>query len=331
MRNILPPVINRGLSGAHRKAMLMVWFGMLGLTMRVASEISSTPSLGMRERIAAFSELTKPRIAVLLVLTSAAGFYLGSGPQFDTVLFIHAMIAISLLAFGVATLNQYVERAIDPLMDRTAVRPLPTGRVTPAEALVFGIVLCAAAEAYLLIAVNPLTAFLGLIVIVGYVFVYTPLKTRTSVSTALGAIPGALPPLMGWTAAAGEISIVAWSLFAMQFLWQFPHFLAIAWMYRDQYAKAGILMLPVVEPSGSITMRQIVLFSIMLVPVSLAPYFFGKAGLTFLVGAAVLGIGMLLVSVLTAISRTDAAARRLLLASVIYLPILFLLLVFDKR
>lgn len=297
----------------------------------VSNEIDDVRVVSVRERIAAFVELTKPRIAILLVLTSAAGFYLASAGPFNYVLFVNSMIAITLLAFGVATLNQYWERDLDPLMKRTSTRPLPTGKVAPIEALVFGIVLCAGAEIYLLLAINALTAFLGLIVIVGYVLVYTPLKTRTSVSTAIGAIPGALPPLMGWTAASDNITMTAWALFAMQFLWQFPHFLAIAWMYREEYAKAGILMLPVVEPSGKITFRQIVLFTIMLVPVSVAPFFFGISGLIFLIGGAVIGILFLIASVKTALSKSNAAARRLLLASVLYLPILFLLMVADKR
>jgi len=203
--------------------------------------------------------------------------------------------------------------------------------VTFNEALVFGIAQCVAAEIYLFVAVNALTAVLGLVVIVGYVLVYTPLKTRTSASTAIGALPGALPPLMGWTAAANEISIGAWALFAMQFLWQFPHFLAIAWMYREEYAKAGILMLPVVEPAGRITFRQIVMFSIMLLPVSLAPFFFGISGIIFLAGASILGLWMLWASIQAARSKTNAAARRLLLVSVIYLPILLILMVADKR
>lgn len=241
------------------------------------------------------------------------------------------MIAILLLAFGVATLNQYWERDLDKFMTRTSARPLPTGKVTGIEALIFGITQCAVAELYLLLLVNPLTAFLGVIVIVGYVLVYTPLKTRTSVSTAIGAIPGALPPLMGWTAAANDITLGAWALFAMQFLWQFPHFLAIAWMYREEYANAGILMLPVVEPAGTITMRQIVLFTVMLVPVSLAPFFFGISGFVFLVGASILGILFLIASIQAARSKTNQMARRLLLASVIYLPLLFILMVADKR
>lgn len=297
----------------------------------MAAELQVEKVLGARERVSAFVELTKPRIAILLVLTSAAGFYLGTNGSFDVVLFINTLIAITLLAFGVATLNQVWERDLDELMARTAARPLPTGRVTHIEALVFGIAQCLIAEVYLATAVNLLTAFLGLLVIVGYVLVYTPLKTRTTASTAIGALPGALPPLMGWTAAANDITMGAWALFAMQFLWQFPHFLAIAWIFRKEYAAAGIKMLPAVEPDGKITARQIVVFTLMLVPVSLAPYFFGFDGLVFLVGASVLGIWQLYASIAAARAKTDAAAKRLLLVTVIYLPLLFILMVADKH
>jgi protoheme IX farnesyltransferase len=298
----------------------------------IAADIQQQKVLGLRGKVTAYVELTKPRIAFLLVLTSAAGFYLGSvNGAFNTILFVHSMLAITLLALGVATLNQVWERDLDPLMKRTATRPLPSSRVTFNEALVFGTVQCLVAEVYLLVAVNALTAILGMVVIVGYVLVYTPLKTRTSASTAIGALPGALPPLMGWTAAANEISIGAWALFAMQFLWQFPHFLAIAWMYREEYAKAGILMLPVVDPSGRITFRQIVMFAIMLLPVSLAPFFFGVSGMIFLIGASILGLWMLWASIQAARSKTNADSRKLLLVSVIYLPLLFILMVADKR
>ena len=295
-----------------------------------AVELEDVRAFSVREKLLAYVELTKPRIAFLLVLTSAAGFYLATKESFDTVLFINSMIGITLLAFGVATLNQWVERDIDPLMERTEKRPLPSKRVTPTEALVFGLVQCAVAEAYLFFLVNGLTAILGLVVIVGYVLVYTPLKTRTSASTAIGAIPGALPPLMGWTAAANEITLGAWALFAMQFLWQFPHFFAIAWMYREQYKKAGILMLPVVEPSGALTFRQIILFTIMLVPVSIAPFIFGISGTVFLVGAILLGLWFLYAGVRSALDRSNERARTLLLVSVIYLPLLFILMVANK-
>lgn len=299
-------------------------------TATATAEIKDVRIIGARQRVAAFVELTKPRIAFLLVLTSAAGFYLGSGENFDYVKFVNSVIGISLLAFGVATLNQYIEREVDVLMDRTAARPLPTSRVTPLEALTFGIIQCAVAELYLFFLVNALTAALGVAVIVGYVLLYTPLKRKSSISTAVGAFPGALPPLMGWTAAADHITVSAWSLFAMQFLWQFPHFLAIAWMYREQYAKAGILMLPVVEPEGRLTAQQIVVFTVMLVPVSLAPYFFGLSGVIYVVGAVLLGLWFLGASVKAARSKSDRDAKKLLMVSVIYLPILFLLMVADK-
>lgn len=293
-------------------------------------QIDQEKTAGMRAKFAGYVELTKPRIAFLLVLTSAAAFYLAARGSFDVVLFANSMIAITLLAFGVAALNQYWERKLDLLMDRTAKRPLPSRVLGAQEALVFGILLCFAAEVYLYVAVNPLTAVLGLIVIVGYVLVYTPLKTRTSASTAIGALPGALPPLMGWTAAANEISLAAWALFAMQFLWQFPHFFAIAWIYKDDYAKAGILMLPVVDRDGKLTARQIVIFAIMLFPVSLAPFFLGISGFVFAIGASLLGIWFLWSSIKCARAKSKEQARKLLMVTVIYLPILFILMVADK-
>jgi protoheme IX farnesyltransferase len=284
---------------------------------------------GAREKLAAFFELTKPRIAFMLVLTSAAGFYLGSTGNFDFVLFINSVIGITLLAFGVATLNQFIERRTDALMERTAKRPLPTNKVSPTEAFIFGAILTVSAEIYLAVLVNFLTAGLGLIVIVGYVLLYTPLKTKTSASTAIGAIPGAMPPLMGWTSASNEITLGAWILFAMLFLWQFPHFLAIAWMYKEQYAKAGILMLPVVEPAGKITAVQIVVFTLMLLPVSLAPFFFGISGVVYLIGAGLLGIWFLFASIQAARAKSVEKARKLLLVSVLYLPLIFALMVFN--
>ncbi len=301
----------------------------------ITAEIQEIKVIGAREKLAAYLELTKPRIAFMLVLTSAAGFYLGSDAGFNWILFANSMIGILLLAFGVATLNQFIERRTDKLMERTATRPLPTKKLSPAEALIFGISLTLVAEIYLAFLVNGLTAILGLAVIVGYVFLYTPLKTRTSASTAIGAFPGALPPLMGFTAAYGEITLGAWVLFAMLFLWQFPHFLAIAWMYREQYAKAGILMLPVVEPEGKITARQIVIFTILLLPVSIAPFFIydqsnhQMAGWIYLIGASVLGVWFLIASIQAARAKSVEKARKLLLVSVIYLPIIFALMVFD--
>jgi heme o synthase len=280
------------------------------------------PRLSLRERVSAYVELTKPRITFLIVLTAAAGFALGSAGRVDYVLLLSAMFGIGLLSSGIATLNQYAERDLDGLMRRTATRPLPSGKLAPWEALAFGAGITIAAEIYLLIFVNPLTALLGLTVIAGYVFAYTPLKTRTSLSTMVGAFPGAVPPLIGWTAASNSLSLEGWVLFAILFLWQFPHFLAIAWMYREDYTRAGILMLPVVEPNGRVTAQQIVVYTLMLLPVSLLPTVLGMAGRIYLVGAVLLGLLFLYSSLRAAFSMSRQQARRLLLASVLYLPLL---------
>ncbi len=284
----------------------------------------------VKARAGAYLELTKPRITTLIMLTSAAGFVLASRGPIDYFSFVHAMIGIGLLSSGIATLNQFIERDLDGLMRRTADRPLPSGRLVPFEALWFGVAVTALAEVYLALFVNVLTALLGLTVIAGYLFVYTPLKTRTSLSTALGAFPGAMPPLMGWTAARGRIDIAAWVLFAILFLWQFPHFLAIAWMYREDYGRAGIRMLPVVEPDGRVTGQQIIAYALMLVPVSLLPTILGVSGKIYLVAALVLGLLFLASSIRAALSKSNQHARQLLLASVLYLPLLFGVMVLNR-
>ena len=286
--------------------------------------------LSLRERASAYLELTKPRITFLIVLTSAAGFGLGSRGSVDYVALLSALFGIALLSSGIATLNQYAERDLDGLMRRTANRPLPSGKLLPWEALAFGTGLTLVAEVYLLVMVNPLSALLGLTVIAGYLFAYTPLKTRSSLSTLVGAFPGAVPPLIGWTAATGSLSIEGWVLFAILFLWQFPHFLAIAWMYREDYGRAGILMLPVVEPDGRVTAQQIVVYTLMLIPVSLLPTVLGMSGRVYFFGAIVLGLLFLYSSVRAAFSMSRQQARRLLLASVLYLPLLFILMVLNK-
>jgi len=286
--------------------------------------------LTTRERVAAYVELTKPRITFLIVLTAAAGFALASSARIDYVGMLRAMLGIALLSSGIATINQYMERGLDALMRRTVNRPLPSGKLLPWEALAFGVSLIVLAELYLAVLVNPLTALIGLTVIAGYLFAYTPLKTRTSLSTMVGAFPGAVPPLIGWAAARGAIGLEAWVLFAILFLWQFPHFLAIAWMYREDYSRAGILMLPVVEPDGRVTAQQIVVYTILLLPVSLLPTALGISGKVYLYGAIVLGLLFLYSSVRAAFSKSRQEARRLLLASVIYLPLLFILMVLDR-
>jgi protoheme IX farnesyltransferase len=286
--------------------------------------------LSARERVAAYLELTKPRITFLIVLTAAAGFALGSRGAVDYGRLLAAMVGIAFLSSGIATINQYMERDLDALMRRTANRPLPSGKLLPWEALAFGAALTIFAEIYLAVVVNPLTAVLGLTVIAGYLFAYTPLKTRTTLSTMVGAFPGAVPPLIGWAAARGDIGLEAWVLFAILFLWQFPHFLAIAWMYREDYSRAGILMLPVVEPDGRVTGQQIVIYTVLLLPVSLLPTAVGISGKVYLYGAIVLGLLFLYSSVRAAFSKSRQEARRLLLASVIYLPLLFILMVLNR-
>jgi protoheme IX farnesyltransferase len=288
------------------------------------------PPLAARAKLAAFAELTKPRITFLIVLTSAAGFCLGSKGVVDYLVLAHALFGIALLSSGIATINQFMERDLDGLMRRTATRPLPAQKLSPQQALYFGLALTAGAEIYLAAFVNLLTAAFGLTVVVGYLLLYTPLKTRTSLSTVVGAFPGAMPPLMGWTAATGAVGVEAWALFAILFMWQFPHFLAIAWMYREDYARAGILMLPVVEPEGRLTAQQIVLWALLLVPVSLFPAALGTTGRVYFYGAFVLGLAFLAASVYAAFAGSRQGARRLLLASVLYLPLLFGMMVLDK-
>ena len=292
--------------------------------------IAQLERISARERVAAYIELTKPRITFLIVLTAAAGFALASTARVDYPAMLTAMVGVALLSSGIATLNQYMEKDLDALMRRTANRPLPTGKLLPWEALAFGVGLTVLAEVYLAVLVNPLSAVIGLTVISGYLFGYTPLKTRTSLSTFVGAFPGAVPPLIGWASARGSIGVEAWVLFAILFLWQFPHFLAIAWMYREDYTRAGILMLPVVEPDGRVTGQQIVLYTVMLLPVSLLPTLLGTAGKIYFVGAIIFGLAFLYFSVRAAFSKSRQAARQLLLASVIYLPLLFILMVLDR-
>jgi len=304
--------------------------------MSATIELHSTATTGpvarlsARSRVAAYVELTKPRITSLIVLTSAAGFCLGSPGPLNYVLLLHAMIGIALLSSGIGTLNQFIERDLDRLMRRTAERPLPSKRLLPAEALWFGVLLTAGGEVYLMAFVNTLSAVLGLTVIAGYLFLYTPLKTRTSLSTAIGAFPGAMPPFIGWVAARGQVDVGAWVLFAILFLWQFPHFLAIAWMYREDYGRAGILMLPVVEPDGRVTGQQIIAYTLMLLPISLLPTVIGISGRIYFVAALVLGLLFLLSAVRAALSKSNQHARQLLLASVLYLPLLCGVMVLNR-
>jgi protoheme IX farnesyltransferase len=286
--------------------------------------------MAVRERAAAYVELTKPRITLLVMLTAAAGYFLGAGRTLNYLGFLHTMVGVGLLSSGIAALNQYMERELDALMRRTLMRPLPSGRLRGRAALCFGLALTVLAELYLLGFVNPLSALLGLAVVVGYLGLYTPLKTRSSLSTLVGAFPGAVPPLLGWAAATGQVSAEGLVLFAILFVWQFPHFFAIAWMYREDYARAGILMLPVVEPEGRLTGQQIFVWTLLLVPVSVAPAALGLSGAVYFVGALVLGLLFLLSSIAAFLTLSRRNARRVLLASVLYLPFLFGLMIIGQ-
>jgi heme o synthase len=278
-----------------------------------------------------YIELTKPRITWLILMSTAIGYYFGlrsAGPRWWTL--FHALLGTGLLASGTATLNEWYEREADARMRRTRGRPIPSGRVSPVGALVFGIALSIAGFADLALAVNMVAALWGLATLASYLFLYTPLKQRTHHATTIGAFPGAMPPLIGYAAASGSLSAEAWVLFAILFLWQFPHFLSIAWMYRDDYGRAGIVMLPVIEPDGKSTARQIVLCSVLLIPASLAPSVLGMAGTMYLFGALALGLMFLYAGLRVAFDRTTLRARRVLLASVVYLPLLYGLLLIDR-
>jgi protoheme IX farnesyltransferase len=290
---------------------------------------TTVPSLSV-QKLPAYMELAKPRITVLILLVATAGFWLGSTGAPDGRRLFDSVIGISLLAAGIFALNQYMERNLDAVMRRTEARPLPAGRLTPGEALWFGIVTSVLAIVALAV-VNPLSGMLALITFSTYLFLYTPLKKKTPHCTLIGAFPGAMPPLLGWAAVRGELSPEAWTLFAILFFWQFPHFHSIAWLYREDYARAGIRMWPVVEPEGKTTFSQIVVFASLLVPVSLLPAVLGLSGLFYISGAVILGAWLLYCSIRAGARKSQREAQRLLLASVLYLPMLLGLMVLDKH
>jgi protoheme IX farnesyltransferase len=273
--------------------------------------------------VADYLALTKPRLNVLVVFTSAAGYYLAAPGTSSYAPMLITALGTALVAGGAAVLNQLYERDTDAMMLRTRLRPLPDGRVAPADARAFGAVLAAAGIVLLAVTANLLAALLALATIVVYIAVYTPLKRRSSVSTLVGAVPGALPPLIGWAAARNETSIGGWALFAIVFLWQIPHFMAIAWMYRDDYARAGFPMLPVLEPDGRRAGRQAVMYTAALIPASVLPSVVGIAGPAYFAIAMALGVTLLVLAVRFAVARTDQAARRLFYGSITYLPLLW--------
>jgi protoheme IX farnesyltransferase len=279
-----------------------------------------------------YFELTKPRITFFILMSTAIGFVFGNhlGHAWTWLTLIHTLLGTALIASGSATLNQWYEHESDALMKRTRSRPIPSGRVSAHGALWFGVVLSVLGFGELWLGVNLLTAALALFTLGSYLFLYTPLKRRSPISTTIGAIPGAMPPLIGYAAASGHLNWEAGILYAILFLWQFPHFYAIAWMYREDYARAGIRMLPVVEPNLDSTSRRIVLYSLFLIPISLLPKFADMAGNVYLFGALVLGLLMLAAGARTLIDNSRPRARLVLQASVFYLPLLYGLLAFDR-
>jgi len=288
------------------------------------------PAVLTRSRVLDYVSLTKPRVAVLVLFTVGAGALLAGGLSVSLLVVLNAVFGTALVAGGASALNQLLERGSDARMQRTENRPLPAGRLQPAEVLVFGLLLGVAGVVYLALTLSqPWAALLAAVTFALYVGVYTPLKPRTALNTLVGAVPGAMPPVIGWAAVRGDIGPEAMLLFMIVFLWQVPHFLAIAWIYRADYARAGLRMLPVLDPAGDMTGRRMVSYCLGLIPVSLGPALLGHAGWLFLIGALVLGIGFLLSSVRFWYLRSGVQARRVLRASLLYLPALLLLLILD--
>jgi protoheme IX farnesyltransferase len=281
-----------------------------------------------------YIELTKPRITWLILMSTGIGYFFGlpshAWREINWLLLLHTILGTGLIASGTAALNQWYERAADRKMHRTAGRPLPSGRLTAGRALAFGIALSVGGFVELWLGVNLLSGLIGAFTLASYLFLYTPMKQRTWWSTTVGAIPGAMPPMIGYAAAAGVITRESWVLFAILFLWQFPHFYSIAWMYKEDYARAGIRMLPVVEPDCRSTARQIVLYGIALIPVSLVPGMLGMTGRIYLIGALILGLVYLYSGVRVALERTLVRARAVLLTSVLYLPLIYGLMLLDR-
>jgi protoheme IX farnesyltransferase len=286
-----------------------------------------------------YAELTKARVTSLVVLTAWCGYYFGclkAGTPSLSLNLVHALLGIGMVAGGTAALNEVLEHDIDGNMRRTARRPLPTGRMSLIHAGIVGLVLTVGGALYLGIALNALTGWLSLLTALVYLAAYTPLKRVHPVCTFVGAFPGAMPGVLGWTAARGQLDWGAVAMFAIVFVWQFPHFFSIAWLYREDYAAGGIRMLPVVEPDGRSTALRILLYSIVLIPVSLMPSWTGMAGSIYMVGALLLSVSMLGVSLrlvrleaLPSSAQSKARARQVLQASVIYLPLLFVLMMLN--
>lgn len=287
-------------------------------------------ALAEKSWVAVYAELFKARLTFLVLLTTLVGFYLGVRGPVDYLLMLHTLLGTALVACGASALNQLLEREYDARMRRTEDRPLPSGRMQPQSVLVIGCTAAIIGLVYLALAVNVLTSVIGAGSLVSYLFVYTPLKRVTWLNTAVGAVPGALPPLMGWAAARGQLSGEGWALFAILAFWQMPHFFAIAWIYREEYARAGFRMLPVVDPEGRRTARQAVGHTLGLLCASLYPFLFKLAGPAYLFGAVGCGLVYLWFAGRFARQLSVARARQLFYASILYLPLLLALLVLDK-
>lgn len=283
-----------------------------------------------RSRAMDYITLMKPELTFLSVLTALAGYYLGSGGVFAGAGLLHTLLGTAMVGGGSGALNQYIERRYDALMRRTENRPLPSGRIAPVEALCVGVFLAAGGIIYLACCVNVLTALLAAVTCATYVWLYTPLKRLTPLATLVGGIPGALPPVMGWTSARGEIGVEAAILFGILFFWQMPHFLSLAWMYRKDYERAGYRLLAVRDEGGKRTASQALLHTSVLIPVSLLLVGSGGAGIVYGVSAALLGGGFLYFALLLFARRSSAAARRLFFVSLMYLPALMLAMVIDR-
>ena len=284
----------------------------------------------MLSRPMAYITLAKPDVTFLVVITTALGYAIAVRGPVDLFALLRVVFGTTLIAAGTSALNQYVERDADAQMRRTAHRPLPLGILPPAEALAFGASLAAAGALFLFFFVNALACLLGVVTCAVYLGAYTPLKSRTHWATFVGAFPGAVPPLIGWAAARGSLDRDAWLLFAILFFWQFPHFYSIAWMYREDYARAGIRMLPVVDPTGARTFRQIVGYAAVLIPVSLLPAVVGLAGVRYFFGAIIIGLALLQVCLWAAREKSNQRAKWLMHATVIHIPVLLGLMIFDK-
>ncbi len=295
------------------------------------SNLTPTGTVAMsRVRLLDYIALAKPELTLLSVTTALGAAYLAAGDPVPYWLLFHVFVGTILVGAGAGALNQYAERHYDAMMRRTENRPLPSGRLEPTEALALGSVAAIGGVIYLSAFTNVLAGFLAIVTLVTYLFLYTPLKRMTPFSTVIGGIPGALPPMIGWAAVAGGLSMGAWALFFILFFWQMPHFHSLAWMYRKDYARAGYRLLTVVDPSGLVASRQILIYSAALVPAALMPTMVGTLGVTYFLGASLLSGGFLVLAIRLYRNRTNSSARMLFLASLVYLSVLIGLMIFDR-